>query len=668
MRPRVITLLGLALLTVNCSSDSIAGLQHRAPNSSFTLELTSVSTVQIPAVYFVSAAGQYRSWADSGTVTVQPDGVIAFRLYESGTSPLSAPHEDQASDVYSTSGTLTSDSTFDIKYSDGPDDHGTINADGSVTLNLTGTSDNGTVMSFGTWRFATPYHGPALNPAPHVDSLTPRGVVVTSADVTVLINGRSFMPASTVSIGNTQLNTTYVSAEQLRVIIPGVMLTSAGIPDILVTNPGPGGGKYYFSFAVVTPAPTITAITPSEVTAGGPPNDITVTGTGFIGGATVTLNGVKRIPKSVASSTSLTVAMTPADLANAGVIHVAVVNPAPTIGPSASFPFTVTGTGFHVTAQVIAPSTNATLLVGDPVQPVVYAGLGPSDRTHPNSITALDGATGRALWSVGTGVIPVTLAISRDGQFLYFTTASDSSIYRVTVASASISLVTPIVHSTSCPMASQRIIVSPDNPHMIAVAGQCRDGSGGGVTIYDDSVARPQAAYIGGSFGAQVFTFGESSSVMYGTVSGALFDVAVDASGATAGTSRTIGMGGSSEVMYLHGKLYTTAGVVYDPVARTPLPGLSSYPPSVSSITASADGQTLYVLTSDRQSVIAFDLARGTFTGEVIIPGSADPRQHLVRWGTDGIAFISRPSVSQGFIPSLTGGSIHLVRTDLVHQ
>ena len=199
MRPHVVTLLCLALLTVSCSSDSIAGLQHRAPNSSFTLELTSVSGSDIPAAYFTDAVRQYRAWADSATVTLQPDGVIAFHMYESATSPTSARHEDQASQIFFASGKLTSDSTCYRDYGYSPKDHGTINGDGSVTVDFHGTSESGTVVSFGSWHFATPYHGPAMNPAPHIDSIAPGGVLVNSPEVTVLINGLSFAPASTAS-------------------------------------------------------------------------------------------------------------------------------------------------------------------------------------------------------------------------------------------------------------------------------------------------------------------------------------------------------------------------------------------------------------------------------------------------------------------------------------
>jgi len=587
---------------------------------------------------------------------------MAFRMYASATSPISARHEDQDSQALFASGKLTSDSTFDIYYGDIPNDHGTINGDGSVTVDFHGLSQSGALVSFGNWRFASAYHGPALNPAPHIDGITPGGVLVNSPEVTVAINGLSFAPASTASIGNTQLNTTYISAQQLRVIVPAVLLTQAGILKLVVTNPGPGGGSYYFSFVVAHPTPTITAITPNTVAAGGVLREITITGTGFDSSTTVTFSGVTRKPIAVASPTSLTVAVYPVDISNGGTIQIAVVNPSPGGGTSATLPLQVTGAGFRVISGMIA-SAAATVLAGDPVRPVVYAGVNGSDPTHPGSIVALDGASGRALWSVPADAAPTALAISGDGQFLYFSTAADTAIYRVTIATSSISLVTHIVPGTGCSMVSHAIVVSPYDPHTIALERHCSPVATaflGDVTIYDDTVPRPHIAPITAQ-GTPQLAFGGSSSVMYGFGAATFLDVALDASGATV-SSAVSGAAPAQgpDVLYLNGKLYTTNGVVYDPVARAQLPALPGYLPGVTSIAADAGGHVLYALTSDRQSLAAFDLTRGTFIAEVLIDGPVASRSHLVRWGTDGVAFISQEGVG--------GGQVYLVRTELKPQ
>jgi hypothetical protein len=659
MHLRIAATLFVSAFLVSCSADSAAGPGPRQPLTPRTLALTSVSGTHIPAVYFTDTADVYRSWADSGTATLQADKVIAFHLYESATSTLNGPHKDQTSDTYAMVGNLTSDSTFEIDYTNSTPDYGTINQDGSITVNLTGLADDGAVVPFGKWLFATAYHGVALNPTPVVDSIAPTSVPIDSRDTTVLINGSSFTPNSTASLNGSEIPTTYVSAAQLRVSIPSWLLSTAGVFQIVVTNHAPGGGTYHYPFAVTRPAPTITALAPNTVAAGSLFDGITVEGTGFDGNTVVTLNGVTRTPDVGVTSTSLHVRIDAADIAAPGIIQVAVAEPPPGGGTSASVPFTVTGTGFRVTSETVAP-TAATLLVSDPVLPVVYAGLDATDRSHPNSIAALDGATGRALWSVPADGPPATLAVSSDGQFLYFTTHSDSAIYRITIATASISLVTPVAPITSCSMASHGILVSPDNPHTIAVEWDCKSGIGGGVTIYDDSVAGPRSVYIDG-WSPQIFSYGESGSVLYGFGGSAFIDVTVDGSGATASAplSNAATAGNGPEILYVQGKLYATTGTVYDPVARAQVNRLPKYPPAVYSIAASHDGQTLFVLTSGQQTLVAFDLTHGTPIGQVAVPGPVTARRHLVRWGTDGIAFISGDTYA--------GGNIYLIRSDLVH-
>ena len=72
-----------------------------------------------------------------------------------------------------------------------------------------------------------------------------------------------------------------------------------------------------------TSAPTVTTISPASGTTTGE-TPVTITGTGFLPGATVTLGGIAANYVTVVSSTSIT-AITPAD--TAGIVNVVVMNP-----------------------------------------------------------------------------------------------------------------------------------------------------------------------------------------------------------------------------------------------------------------------------------------------------------------------------------------------------
>jgi len=112
---------------------------------------------------------------------------------------------------------------------------------------------------------------------------------------------------------------------------------------------------------VNTPVPTLTAISPEAATAGAATFTLTVTGINFVQGSVVRWNGNARTTTFV-SSTSLTAAITAADVAAGGSAPVTVFNPSPGGGMSAARNFTVTSTGTPVAVIDLSP---ATLAFGD---------------------------------------------------------------------------------------------------------------------------------------------------------------------------------------------------------------------------------------------------------------------------------------------------------------
>jgi hypothetical protein len=102
---------------------------------------------------------------------------------------------------------------------------------------------------------------------------------------------------------------------------------------------GGGGGKTPVPVGQ-NPVPGVTSISPSSATAGSRAINITVTGSNFISGSVVQWGGSARITTFV-SSTQLTVAITAADLSNAGTVAVSVFNASPGGGTSNSLSFVV---------------------------------------------------------------------------------------------------------------------------------------------------------------------------------------------------------------------------------------------------------------------------------------------------------------------------------------
>jgi IPT/TIG domain len=159
-------------------------------------------------------------------------------------------------------------------------------------------------------------------------TVTPSPFVVNQGDVVTL---RVSVPANDPGTHGI-LMLTYV--ETPLSVSPGqtrsVTFTanSSGTFQFICSNSGCGTGHFdmfgeMFVNAVTIAAPTVTSIAPaSGSTAGG--TNVTLTGTGFAAGATVTIGGVSATNVQVTSSTTIT-ATTPAHAA--GAVSIVVTNP-----------------------------------------------------------------------------------------------------------------------------------------------------------------------------------------------------------------------------------------------------------------------------------------------------------------------------------------------------
>jgi hypothetical protein len=166
------------------------------------------------------------------------------------------------------------------------------------------------------------------------------------------------------------------------------------------------------------PQPTLAAIAPSSVTAGSAATTLTLTGSSFVNGSTVLWNG-GALATTYVSSTQLTATVPAADLAAAGGATVAVSNPTPGGGTSATVPFFVTTTPAGVTDSGSGTSTSssgtATASAGD--VSVAATGSGTVNvaqfASNPGTATTFDsgGAYVDVFVSTGSGFSSLTIQI-----------------------------------------------------------------------------------------------------------------------------------------------------------------------------------------------------------------------------------------------------------------
>jgi N-acetylneuraminic acid mutarotase len=160
-------------------------------------------------------------------------------------------------------------------------------------------------------------------PAPTGPAVT--GVWPTSGPpaggTSIQVFGLRFQSGATVTIGgNPATNVNFVSDTEITCDTPA---GTAGSADVTVTNPNSQVGMLAAGFTYQGTAPVITVINPvsAEVGVGG---SVTITGSDFVTGATVTFGGTGATNVNVVSATSITCDV---PLLGAGQVDVVVTNP-----------------------------------------------------------------------------------------------------------------------------------------------------------------------------------------------------------------------------------------------------------------------------------------------------------------------------------------------------
>jgi hypothetical protein len=197
-------------------------------------------------------------------------------------------------------------------------------------------------------------------PAPTVTSISPNSGTINGGTV-VSITGTGFLAGATVSLGGTPATgVTVMNSTSITATTPA---HSAGTVNVIVTNSDTQSGTLTQGFTYTTlsnPPPTLTGVSPASGTAAGG-TAVTITGTGFLAGATVSLGGTPATGVTVMNSTSIT-ATTPAH--GAGTVDVVVSNAeqhAGTLPNGYTYTSITTGLGLGVPS---GDSSSATIVAG----------------------------------------------------------------------------------------------------------------------------------------------------------------------------------------------------------------------------------------------------------------------------------------------------------------
>src|SRR5436190_8433850 len=183
-------------------------------------------------------------------------------------------------------------------------------ASGSVSVTVT-NADSQSATRANAFTF--------LGPQPTVTGIAPSSGA-TAGGTAVTISGTNFVSGATVTIGGTAATgVTVVTSTTITATTPA---HAAGAVGVTVTNPDSQAATLAGSFTFVVPPPTVSGVSPASGSSSGG-TAVTITGTGFAAGATVTIGGNAATGVTVVNSTSIT-ATTPAHAA--GGVGVTVTN------------------------------------------------------------------------------------------------------------------------------------------------------------------------------------------------------------------------------------------------------------------------------------------------------------------------------------------------------
>lgn len=287
----------------------------------------------------------------------------------------------------------------------------------------------------------------------------------------------------------------------------------------------------------------------------------------------------------------------------------------------------------------------------------LYASVQSREGPRGNSITRITPETGELGPSVFIGSEPDRMAISDDGRTIWTHLNGVNSVRRFDVLSQTAGLQFFTGSVTPQPPLDMEVI--PGQPQSVVLSRGFSQSSAGSVVVFDSGIHRPN---IANTLSYGPIEFGAQPSILYGAFGSDLIKFQVDPSGVTQSSVAPALGSGVSAFKFAGGRLYFGNGSVVDPESNVLLgtfPGVKF--PSVMAVDAA--NQRVFFVSSDGATVVlqAFDANTFSLIGSVTLPGATGAPVSLVRWGTNGLAFNTAPTLG-----SSDPNQVYIVQTELV--
>lgn len=496
------------------------------------------------------------------------------------------------------------------------------------------------------------------NPLPTIAALSPASVPAGTAALTLTVTGTGFVGTSTVTWSGYGLQTTYVDGTTLQAQVESYRLSFSGTAQIAVTNPVPGGGSsapktFTIEPPAPNPVPTLASISPTSVDAGGPSFTLTVTGSGFVPSSRVLWNGpYGYLSTKWVDANTLSTTIPQSFIATPGTATVSVMNPTPGGGTSSSLILTV---AVPQQPGVTLVSLKANDVAWDPYQRKIYVSVPSVSSVNPNSVTAIDPVSGQVTGSTWVGSEPDRIGVSDDGQFLYVALRGASSVERLTLPDLTPELSIALGRDPSYgAYYALDLQVAPGSPRALAVS-LFTSGSlsaSGGLVVFDDGTPRPTKAGSTGSwYPYSSLQWGTTASELYAANSSYgydLYEFAVDATGVVLRDTYRDAFSSSVQFRFDAGTclVYGDDGRVVDPATGSQIgtyPVTNAYYNHV--VPDASLGSAFFVrgepYGSANATLSVYDLTHFYLTSSSTIAFVGAPPRRPIRWGVDGLAFLT---------------------------
>jgi hypothetical protein len=343
--------------------------------------------------------------------------------------------------------------------------------------------------------------------------------------------------------------------------------------------------------------------------------------------------------------------------------------------PAGGFPVTIPVTyivdaspGIDFTAKSI-PGQIAGMAWSAPNQRI-YAVTPSYAASNPNSLLVINPLTAsiETMLTFQSEADPNALSLSDDGQYAYVLLEVPNEVVRVLLSTLTIDQTIPV--SSVAVGSIVGLAVAPGAPHTVAMTTYNNYTT---LSVYDDTVQRPQT-FSTGSLEIQLFyTWGANASTIYAyddlVTNPTMYQLAASSNGlAVAQTVPGVALqqGNLESLQYNNGLVYSNTASTYNPLTnavQAPFALLSSNPDGIShagSVTIDDTLNRAFIVTDDTPNQTPGEATIEGFSLSTLQPTwvtrSPTGMGNLLRWGTNGLAFTSGSVVAPNI--TLISGSI----------